>query len=593
METISTCLLVVRSFLAGLIRRLRQKQLPPAAARAALPPADHPFLSSYLDAVIRAREAGDAELSLRLITTAKEAGIQSPWLRDNEARAQLCLGRKAEAFSIWQELETSSDKGVSRLAGELIQAQRRDALEQLKKTCLDALWAPSYLSELEPDGDGLKSFDMAVLNEVIASRKAGHPELSLQLIEKGRELGVGSPWLRDNEARALVNLGRRSDALAIWEELENHPDNAVASQARQMSLEHQELLDLEEQQTQRAVLASLQEICLEAGWSPLHLEACTATEGAAIERMFLEASLLKDVIASREAGHPELSLQLIEKGRELGVGSPWLRDNEARALVNLGRRSDALTIWKELENHPDDAVASQARRMSLQQQELLDLDHQQAQQAGLASLQEICLEAGWSPLHLEDIPNIKGEPLKMDVLEANLLKEVIACREAGHPELSLQMIKKGRELGVGSPWLRDNEARALVNLNRRAEALSIWQELQAGPIEALASSSTKLVEKQKLVLFQETVLEEADLLMMRGEPQAAVNRLVNALIECPEYPPFHEKLRAAVSMISPDSNVDTHRQFDESINDFLMEKVLQLRIYESFLSGIEERLKTG
>jgi tetratricopeptide (TPR) repeat protein len=464
METISTCLLVVRSFLAGLIRRLRQKQLPPAAARAALPPADHPFLSSYLDAVIRAREAGDAELSLRLITTAKEAGIQSPWLRDNEARAQLCLGRKAEAFSIWQELETSSDKGVSRLAGELIQAQRRDALEQLKKTCLDALWAPSYLSELEPDGDGLKSFDMAVLNEVIASRKAGHPELSLQLIEKGRELGVGSPWLRDNEARALVNLGRRSDALAIWEELENHPDNAVASQARQMSLEHQELLDLEEQQTQRAVLASLQEICLEAGWSPLHLEACTATEGAAIERMFLEASLLKDVIASREAGHPELSLQ---------------------------------------------------------------------------------------------------------------------------------MIKKGRELGVGSPWLRDNEARALVNLNRRAEALSIWQELQAGPIEALASSSTKLVEKQKLVLFQETVLEEADLLMMRGEPQAAVNRLVNALIECPEYPPFHEKLRAAVSMISPDSNVDTHRQFDESINDFLMEKVLQLRIYESFLSGIEERLKTG
>ena len=92
---------------------------------------------------------------------------------------------------------------MQELLHDLVQLCRADGIE------------PSRLL-LDSAADDLT---MAVLEQSIALRKAGRAGLSLALLDRARAAGIGSGWLQDNRARALVVLGRCDVALAIWAEL--------------------------------------------------------------------------------------------------------------------------------------------------------------------------------------------------------------------------------------------------------------------------------------------------------------------------------------------------------------------------------------
>ena len=83
------------------------------------------------------------------------------------------------------------------------------------------------------------------------------------------------------------------------------------------------------------------------------------------------------------------------------------------------------------------------------------------------------------------------DPHLMDVL-----REVIALRQAGDVQASLALVDRSLAEGISSNYLLDNRARALAQLNRENEAIQIWEILsECGDFE--------LQEKSKRLIFQQ------------------------------------------------------------------------------------------
>ena len=88
------------------------------------------------------------------------------------------------------------------------------------------------------------------------------------------------------------------------------------------------------------------------------VQALAAAHGWTLQKLLPGASagidhaLLKEAIASREAGAAAFSLALMEWALAEGFTSPWLQDNRARALVHLQRFDEACVLWRELAQPP-------------------------------------------------------------------------------------------------------------------------------------------------------------------------------------------------------------------------------------------------
>ncbi len=147
-----------------------------------------------------------------------------------------------------------------------------------------------------------------------------------------------------------------------------------------------------------ALRAALLEQCRLAGWPPRHL-------GLAPQQPGLEEALL-EVIACREAGATQLSLELIDGCEQLGWQSPWLADNRARVLVHQGRDPEACAIWAALAEHPDAGVAAIAQDTlaALAQRAALPLLIRR-----IRMLREAERPEAWEPLLLEALLQQPGE----------------------------------------------------------------------------------------------------------------------------------------------------------------------------------------
>ena len=87
------------------------------------------------------------------------------------------------------------------------------------------------------------------------------------------------------------------------------------------------------------------------------------------------------------------------------------------------------------------------------------------------------------------------DPHLMDVL-----REVIALRQAGDVQASLALVDRSLAAGMSSNYLLDNRARALAQLNRENEAIQIWEFLsECGDLELQEKSKrlVKLARKQQ------------------------------------------------------------------------------------------------
>jgi hypothetical protein len=291
-------------------------------------------------------------------------------------------------------------------------------------------------------------------------------------------------------------------------------------------------------------------------WQPRHLSP-SHTDSA--ER--LVEHCLEEAIALREAGQSGLSLELLQAAERMGVQTPWLLDNQARALVNLDERQAAWGLWQRLIHHSEAEVAETAQAMvALQEQTLLN------------ALQSICSRDGWQPRHL-------SAATEAALLES-VLHEIIAAREADYPQLSLDLVAETLAQGWRNPWLLDNQARALVNLNRSAEAVSIWQGLRGHADAALASAAAEMLDLYQGPVEYQQLQERCSQLVLEGDPGQAQRLLVDALLQNPDAEPLRQLL-AQVLQPSGEGPED----------QILRRQQAQLTIHERILDELEQRLR--
>ena len=280
---------------------------------------------------------------------------------------------------------------------------------------------------LKPSAVGPEGLLSACLEEVIGLREQGHPEQSLALVDWLEEQGLRSPWLVDNRARALTALGRNAEALPLWERLLEDSDPAASSIARQT------LHDLG-----RQLLDGLLHHCAFHSWQPRHLPS----DGLDLEANLLELAL-QEAITTLESNQAGLSLALMEEAINQGWSSPWVLDNRARALVNLGRCDEAQAIWREL-------LAGQDRNAAVMAEEALKLLEAEAQRAQLAQEAQGLIAAG----RLEDAQALLLEALVQDP-DSKELNELLASSVAGQLEQPDELL--GRELLAVNRNLRIHE----------------------------------------------------------------------------------------------------------------------------------------
>lgn len=269
-------------------------------------------LTAALEEAIALREGGNAALSLELLQRLEASGLRSPWIHDNIARALHSQGRTADACALWRELKAVGDRQAAVAAAQMLEQLQRQLLEGLHHHCRFHSWPPRHLPSPEQARD-VDALQLA-LQEAIASREAGKAGLSLALMEEALNQGWQSPWLHDNRARALVNLGRGDEALAVWQELSRHSDAAAAAMAREAIAQQQEqqrLQALVEQGRQQLDQGQPQQA------EALLLEAWLGRPEDATTQQLLERAIHGQQPVA--AGHDLLDQELAAVNRQLAV----------------------------------------------------------------------------------------------------------------------------------------------------------------------------------------------------------------------------------------------------------------------------------
>ena len=273
------------------------------------------------------------------------------------------------------------------------------------------------------------------------------------------------------------------------------------------------------------LLEQLLEDCHRLGIAPRHLLPDAAAEAAPLR------ALLKEAQGLWQEGRPDLALQFLEAVEARGVRHGWIADHRARCLLQLQRREEAKAIWQQLAAGQDDALKSAAQAM------LKRLQLEEQQPAFLAAAQQLAASFG---VHLQQLT---AEQQPSPAFEHALLEEAIAAREADQAEFSLGLMDLALEKGYRSPWLQDNRARALVQLERFEEASDAWREMEehADTDHALGTAAEMLAwlrpqaERQRRWRQAEGHGERATELLAAGDSEAAVAVLVDGLLVGPDH----------------------------------------------------------
>ena len=344
---------------------------------------------------------------------------------------------------------------------------------------------PQHLKDPAADSD----VQTALLQDVIALREMGHADRSLALLDVAAEAGLRSDWIEDNRARALLALGREGEAQALLQSLSGCGTDAVAAAARE------QLAALGGAIPAPAPAAAAEPIDL----TPLQEDVLAPSALAPELKAVLDAA-----IALRESGQVEASLAMLDRCSAEGSRSPWLAGNRARALLLLDQRDEAQAIWQALLGSAHEAVSSSAQAML----ELLEAER-------LKQLRDEWLQLAQA--EAETLPELESaEATALADLERPVLEASIRLRDQGAAALSLRLLEAAREAGLCSAWIDDNRARALVQLNRRAEAQVIWEELAQGDDEGVRAMATEMAELQRTQLVKELSAQLRQLLQNEG-----------------------------------------------------------------------------
>ena len=512
-----------------------------------------------LKRAIDLRNKGEYEESLNVLDLVIKSGCKSDLIEDNYARALVKLRRIPEALVIWQRLVNSDIQRVKENSKKFVEKFLLEFQEKLNKICDQNSWKAIYLKNQCNKFEELETF---VLKESIELRNAGHSEVSLLLIQSARQLGFQSSMLSDNQARALVALKRLPEAVDIWGELIDSPNENVSNNAKKMMAKFDAIAASSIRKRVDNVASALS----------VELNNLNSLENNSLSEV--ELCLLKDVVSIRNGGNDQASLEIIDCALSAGAKrDERLLDNRARALNSLKRFPEAISVWNELQRSDDQDVRDRSKQFA-------DNATTKLLQSIPQVLIPLCENYGWK------VQNLSSECVSLKDLNKLVLQEAIAARQAGKAEFSYQLIDKCLELGLGTPRLKDNQARALINLKRVPEAVLIWRELlNPATKSGFDQQIHKMLDEYGLIADRTVVGEKCSEYVANGDINAAKEVAINAIISDPEW---HESMDLLKDIIKIEANENTDQP---SQNHDLKGHQLDLQSYELLLNYLEKRVE--
>ena len=526
------------------------------------------FIKDELKRSIVLRKSGDLEDSLNLLDTLIPHGIFIERIQDNRARVLVKMHNYADALLIWQSLLDSDNEKIKndsqRLFDQYSVQWINRSYSQLKELCEKSEW---QLNDALDSVSQFTEFLKFLSKESVEMRKAGNPNLSLDFILLAKKLGFKGDRLDDNHARALVALKRPIDAIDIWSTLaENSLNDKISKKALSMA-----------NKTEKSIIDKLVSKIDEIT-SSHQLDSINISLSDCKSFSQVEFRLLKSVVSMRNDSHDEAALEVIDSILATGLSrSDRLLDNRARILIRLNRHHDAIKIWESLLLSDDSDVQNKSKQFIQQSQaKLIKLLHN--------DLVSLCKEQGWA------IQNINDDFTDNRSLSQLIVKEAIAIRKSGQADLSLKIIDMSINSGLDFPRLYDNQARALVNLKRIPEAVSIWRELVKNldakdnlRIEIIRKLDKYAVEADRIEI-KEKCTELAQSKLFSEAKSLALNTMIS-------HPDWEDSPSLLKDILKIESD-HTHQGELSLLDQELQDDKLSLEAFELFINFAEEKLQS-
>ena len=315
-----------------------------------------------------ARRNNHPGLSLDLLDTAIEAGLESPWLLENKAQSLSALEQFEAAHALWNELIGLEDKPkLVEIAQKALLASKEKEEEAIKDKPLRLIdqfhqiaKSYSYIPEHLPSREQFdleQDLNTIVIKESFSARRQQKNQLSLDLINKALDNGLDSAWLLDNKAQTLVKLGDFESAKEIWETLVTLEGKPKLVDTAQQSLDCLEESKRQyEEERPRQLIKQFQDIANQHHWNFKDLPRVDELD----KDTNVELICLKEAIQACNQDNPKLSIVLLDTIMDFGYQSPWLNHNKAVALLKEQESKRAIAIWVELQKLGNKNIAAKA-----------------------------------------------------------------------------------------------------------------------------------------------------------------------------------------------------------------------------------------
>ena len=499
-----------------------------------------------------------SEASLKVIETARNHGVISAQLEAERAKSLAILNQHEQAIEIWREQASSNELKIKQKAEAEIRTYEQnhrlavELLQSLQTAIRSEMVEIKHLPETAPHQ--LSALELPVLYESIELRNGNNELLSLKLLEICIEYGLRSDLIDDNRARALLKIGRKRDAIHIWQSLLSSINEETRDSAQRILT-----------RLSQRLLTSLTKIITDNQQKIQHLPQQTPQDLSQ-----LGFSILKEAITLRKEQQDQLSLQILELTTSEGFETDAINENKARALVNLKRSIEAVHLLEDL-------LASKKEKTQESAKKILKSLGQNL----LEQTKKILSINGWQIRHLPENP-----PQLLAELEPALLKEAIALRKAKQEKLSLAILDLSIKSGLKTDRIDDNKARALVNDEKYFEAVTIWNSLKDSQNAQIQQSAISMLKSFGDKGFQQGVLQEVDnILLSKKDQDQAINLLIDAILQNPSDHKFHEKL-GEVAIMTTNKGDQSDQQFEE-----LSAHSRALAGFEAFVTELEQRDK--
>ena len=499
------------------------------------------------------RLKGLPELALKVINAAQSLGITSPQLQVERAKSLEALNEHEKAVRIWEqqtlceelEIKTEADDAIKHYEQKRYLAS--ELLQSLKSKINSNKIEPKYLPDTAPYD--LATLENHIINEAIELRKNNKNELSLQILEISSDAGLKTNLINENKARALFNMKNKREAVHIWQSLLSSQDEVSRDSAQKILT-----------RLSNDLLNSVKRVISNNNLPIHHLPNETPQDLSK-----LGVCILKEAIKLREEQQNEISLKILDITASAGFETDSINENRARALINLNQNVDAVNLLTEL-------LSSKNQNINKSSANILE-------NLGVGLIEKIKKITEIDDLIIDKFPG--NEQKSIASLEKFILQQAIELRKNKRERLSLQILDLSVKAGLQTERIEDNRARALANMKRYGEAVTIWNSLANSRNEQLQESAKIMIGRFGAQGLQQQIMSEVDhILFHQGDQKQAIDLLTNAILQNPTDEKLQERL-GQVAMMDKEGN--ENQEFGE-----LSIHRQTLAGFEAFITAIEQ-----